>query len=138
MGGIRDQCWLPREVNLREANLADVIAFLVDTSRKLDPEKQGVNIVVVPGAATAVTTAGTDPVAGQTNALPAEPRITLNLRNKSELEVLKIVMDLAGLKARARGNFLLLVPRNAPDSELVTRSYSVLPTFSEKIKALAE
>ena len=56
----------------------------------------------------------------------------------SEMEVLKIVMELAGLKARARGNFILLVPLNTPDSELVTRTYSVLPTFSEKIKAMAE
>ena len=106
------------EVNLREARLAEVIDFLVESSRQLDPEKQGVNIVVAPRTAPA----GTSPFGGKTNAAPAEPRITLHVRQASVLEVLKIVMDWASLKTRIRGNVLLLVPLNTPDSDRDNRS----------------
>src|SRR5205814_6520128 len=39
------------EINYREALVSDVITFLSDESRRLDPDKVGVNIVLVGGIA---------------------------------------------------------------------------------------
>ena len=51
------------EINYREAVVSDVITFLSDESRRLDPDKVGVNIVLGGGIATSTGGPATPPAA---------------------------------------------------------------------------
>ena len=131
------------EINYREAVVSDVITFLSDESRRLDPEHVGVNIVLGGGIATA---SGPTPAAAPaaTPAAPAAPgaapeatpaggndvegrKITLSLRNVPLIDALKYVTTLADLKYRVEPSAVIVLPANATDAALVTRSYSVDP-----------
>jgi general secretion pathway protein D len=48
-------------------------------------------------------------------------------------DALKLVCDVTGMKFRISGNIVMIVPLNDPDEKLVTRSYNVLPTLSERL-----
>jgi general secretion pathway protein D len=132
------------EVNYREAVVSDVITFLSDESRTLDPEKVGVNFVLssgigatpTPKAAAAPTAAPTAP--GAEAAAPAAPaaeagaesfgqKITLSLRNVPLIDALKYVSTLASLKYRIESSAVIILPLDAPEAEMVTRSYPVTP-----------
>ena len=130
------------EINYREAVVSDVITFLSDESRRLDPEKIGVNIVLgggiaapsgpaVPPAAPppapgAAPETGTAPGAG--NAGEVEGRkITLSLRNVPLIEALKYVTTLANLKYRVESSAVIVLPIDAPSGDMVTRIYPVNP-----------
>ncbi len=130
------------EINYREAVVSDVITFLSDESRRLDPEKVGVNIVlgggiVTPGApaaapAPAPAAPGAAPEAAQPagagNAGEIEGRkITLSLRNVPLIDALKYVTTLANLKYRVEPSAVIVLPIDAAPGDLVTRSYSVEP-----------
>jgi general secretion pathway protein D len=135
------------EVNYREAVVSDVITFLSEESRTLDPEKMGVNIVLssgigvptlkptTPAAPTAPpTTTGaeatpTTPV-GAATAETGESfgqKVTLSLRNVPLIDALKYVTTLAGLKYRIEPSAVIVLPLDAPEGEMVTRSYPVSP-----------
>lgn len=76
-----EQLVLP-EVALRNAPAQDVVAYLAEQSRRLDPEGQGINLVwLVPGDGS------------------ARP-VTLNLKNVPLSDVLRYVTELAALKYR--------------------------------------
>ena len=125
------------EINYREAVVSDVITFLSDESRRLDPEKIGVNIVLGGGITAptgpAVPPAAPPPAPGTT---PPEPgtapgagneiegrKITLSLRN----EALKYVTTLANLKYRVESSAVIVLPIDAPSGDMVTRIYPVNP-----------
>ena len=130
------------EINYREAVVSDVITFLSDESRRLDPEKVGVNIVLGGGIAApagpAVTPAAPPPPPGAT----AEPgaaggaaaagevegrKITLSLRNVPLIDALKYVTTLANLKYRVESSAVIVLPIDAPSGDMVTRTYPVNP-----------
>jgi general secretion pathway protein D len=129
------------EINYREAVVSDVITFLSDESRRLDPDKVGVNIVLGGGIAaprgpavppTAPPVApGTAPDTGQPgagNAGEIEGRkITLSLRNVPLIEALKYVTTLANLKYRIESSAVIVLPIDAPSGDMVTRIYPVNP-----------
>ena len=50
-------------------------------------------------------------------------------------DALKLVCDVTGMKFRIRGNIVMIVPLNDPDAELVTRSYNVLSSLTERVGA---
>ena len=126
------------EINYREAVVSDVITFLSDESRRLDPEHVGVNIVLGGGIATSGPTPATAPAAAP--AAPAAPgaapeapqaggggeiegrKITLSLRNVPLIDALKYVTTLAELKYRVEPSAVIVLPANATDAALVTRS----------------
>ena len=64
-------------VEFREAHIKDVLNFLVDAARESDPDKTGVNIVLLDAE--------------------NDARVTLSLRKISLHNVLKYVSELAGL-----------------------------------------
>jgi general secretion pathway protein D len=129
------------EINYREAVVSDVITFLSDESRRLDPEKVGVNIVLgggivasaAPSAAPAAAAVapGAQPETGPGgagNAGDIEGRkITLSLRNVPLIDALKYVTTLANLKYRVEPSAVIVLPIDAAQGDLVTRSYSVEP-----------
>lgn len=89
------------EINLREAVAADAVMHLRDETRRLDPAKEGVNIVwqVPPDA----------PV----------NRVTLNLRNVPVGEAFRYVAQMAGVRYRIETHAVVFTPpeaRKAPDA----------------------
>ncbi len=128
------------EINYREAVVSDVITFLSDESRRLDPDKVGVNIVLGGGIATSTGGPATPPAApppapgAPPEAGTAGPagevegrKITLSLRNVPLIEALKYVTTLANLKYRVESSAVIVLPIDAPSGEMVTRIYPVNP-----------
>jgi hypothetical protein len=114
------------EINFREAKVDDVVAFLREASRENDPTpapaaKKEVNFVLNlrSGATSDVTEA-------------SMPLLTFKARDISLLEALNMVTQLSGLKYRVEGHVVMIVPVGAPDGPIVTRSYAVMPSVSDK------
>jgi len=111
------------EVDLRQANMRDVVRFLQDTSRDLDPDKQGINFVLklpddtaAPGAS---ETADNDT---ETNV----PLVTFSARYISLLEALKFITDVTGLRYRIEGRTVVIAPVGPPICS-ITRIYNIPP-----------
>ena len=137
------------EINYREAVVSDVITFLSEESRRLDPEKVGVNIVLSSGGGAPPILAGAAAPAGRRRegfvgapapvaaAAPAAAagdiaaiagrQITLSLRNVPLIEALKYVTTLANLKYRIEPSAVIILPLDAPEGDFITRSYPVNP-----------
>ena len=114
------------EVDFREANIRDVVRFIKDKSSQSDDgekgeQNKGVNLILRPD----VAKDGED--TGNT------PRITFQARNISLLETLKIVTELANLKYRIQGNVVMIVPKDAPDGEVIHKMYDVQSSFGQSI-----
>lgn len=50
-------------------------------------------------------------------------------------DALKLVCDVTGMKFRIKGNIVMIVPLNDPDDELISRSYNVVATITERVGA---
>jgi len=116
-------------IDFRDANIQDVVKFLSDESRKLDPEGKGVNIVlgtgIVTGPAPAPAAEG-QPPAGPVTAASVRS-VTLNLKNVSMIEALRYIMPLANLKYRIEPNAVLVLPMDAPEGDMILRFFPVTP-----------
>jgi general secretion pathway protein D len=124
------------EIKFREASLADVIQYLSEESRRLDkPSNEGVNIVLGPG----VTAGGGDttpPAGGDTTAPTGGGRtITLSLKNVPMIQALRYVTSLANLKYRVESSAVLILPPDAPDQAMITKTYPVTPGILDKMVA---
>jgi general secretion pathway protein D len=121
------------EINYREAVVSDVITFLSEESRRLDPDKQGVNIVLSSGISAPTTPPPSTP-APSAEGQPPTPaegvegrKITLSLRNVPLIDALRYVTTLADLKYRVDSSAVIVLPTNAPSGDMITRSYPVNP-----------
>ncbi len=137
------------EVTFRPpATIIDAVDFFKQASRDYDKpeipvEQRGVNLVLklASGAgnqasAEQAPAAAADPFAtpAASSNLGGVPQISaLSARFISLYDALKLVCDVTGMKFRIRGNIVMIVPANDPDAELVTRSYNVLATLSERV-----
>lgn len=112
-------------VDFREAAISDVVKFLGDESRRLDPDKVGVNFVLGAG----VPTSAPAPAAEGAPPPPAAPSsirpVTLSLKNIPMIEALKYITQMANLKYRVDANAVLILPFDAPDTAMITRSYPI-------------
>ncbi len=141
-------------IEFRQANITDVINFLVEASIAGDEEKMGVNIILnmsVPGAeeATAAPQApgpdmglgldddflggdmgGAAPAAGPGSSIRT---ITLNLRRISLLDAIKYITEVAGLKFRMEDNAVIITPANVASGRVITRMYPVQPSILDVI-----
>jgi general secretion pathway protein D len=121
------------ELSFRDALITDVVRFLSDESRRYDPDKVGVSIVLQPGVGEALAAPAPMPAPeGETGAAAPAPTaggrgITLSLRNIPLIEALKYITGVAGLKYRVEASAVIILPKDAPEGELVTRSYPVSP-----------
>lgn len=139
-------------VEFRQANINDVVNFLVEASIAADPEKEGVNIILNlgregGGGAAAAPPPAAEPVvdewgfemdsdfgAAPAAAAPSGVRdITLNLRRISMLDAIKYITEVAGLKYRIENTAVMITPLDAPVGNIVTRMYPVQPSFMDVI-----
>ncbi len=140
-------------VEFRQANINDVVNFLVEASLAADPEKEGVNIILNlgQGSGGAPPPAPAPPAApphdqggvgreniGRGQAVGASPpppggHITLNLRRISMLDAIKYITEVAGLKYRIEDSAVIITPIDAPIGNIITRMYPVQPSFMDVI-----
>ncbi|HRU71762.1 MAG TPA: hypothetical protein P5111_11855, partial [Kiritimatiellia bacterium] len=124
------------EVTFRPpATIIDAVDFFKQASRDYDKpeipmEQRGVNLVLKlnTGAPAAAPAENADPFAPAPSAAAGgvPPISALSARFISLYDALKLVCDVTGMKFKIRGNIVMIVPANEPDSELMTRSYNVL------------
>ena len=144
-------------VEFRQANISDVVNFLVDASIAADPDKEGVNIILNLGdsgsAATAPAPAasssdgfddwgdfGGDDFGASASTTSSfsggsggVSPITLNLRRISMLDAIKYITEVAGLKYRVEDTAVIITRMDAPVGKLVTRMYPVQPSFMDVV-----
>ncbi len=143
------------EIEFRQANITDVITFLSDASREYDPdedvseERRGINIILnlnSGSTGSSSSSSSSDDTAmdfldsnySDTSADTGVSPITTSARFVTLYDAMEMIMDIADLKYRVKGNMVLVMPENAPDGELIHRMYPVLPSFVEKAKSLRE
>ena len=146
-------------VEFRQANINDVVNFLVEASIAADPEKEGVNIILNlgqgGGGAPTLAPAPAPAPAGDA-AAPADDwgfggddfgaamapagggaagirDITLNLRRISMIDAIKYITEVAGLKYRIEDSAVIITPIDAPVGNIITRMYPVQPSFMDVI-----
>ena len=142
------------KIDFRDSTVRETIEFLVKKSKDLDPDKEGVNIVLKleGGAAPAVAAPaadpaapglipGIDPVPGVPAAPAAQPivggsgdtRITLSLNNVPLIEALKYITTLANLKFKIEPFAVSVVPIGTDTTEMITKEWKVRPDFLTRI-----
>ena len=137
------------EINFRQANLTDVITFLSDASRENDtsesaPDRKGINFILqTSSGAQPVADAGMDdpfamggPSADTSSGGAAT--FTFSARYVPLKDVLDIVMQTGNLKYRIRSNMVVIMDKNAPETELQFRQYSVIPDIEDKVLTAKE
>ena len=142
-------------LEFRQANIADVVNYLVDASITADPDKEGVNIILnlgdsgsssAPAASAPAASSGfeddwgfSDDDFGASSSPAASSGsggvtpITLNLRRISMLDAIKYITEVAGLKYRVEDTAVIITRMDAPVSKLVTRMYPVQPSFMDVV-----
>lgn len=141
------------EVTFRPpATIIDAVDFFKQSSRDYDNpeiplEQRGVNLVLklasgttaAAPAAEAAPAAAADPFAAAAPAAAGAGGVpvisALSARFINLYDALKLVCDVTGMKFRIRGNIVMIVPANDPDAELMTRSYNVLSSLTERLGA---
>ncbi|MBP5511735.1 MAG: type II and III secretion system protein, partial [Kiritimatiellae bacterium] len=140
------------EVSFRPpATIIDAVTFFNQAARDYDRpelpvEQRGVNLVLkLPGNSGAAAPAAAgggeeDPFAAAASASSGSaggvPVISaLSARFITLKNAIKLVCDVTGMKSLIRGNVVMIVPVNEPDTELITRSYNILSTITERISA---
>lgn len=143
------------EVSFRPpATIIDAVDFFNNAAREYDNpelpiEQRGVNLVLkLPGGAANAgaaqaesasendpfaASAGNNGAAGGSGNVPVIPALSarfITLKN-----ALKLVCDVTGMKSLVRGNVVMVVPANEPDTELITRSYNVLASLTDRIQS---
>ena len=143
-------------VEFRQANINDVVNFLVEASMAADPDKEGVNIILNLGQSGGASAAPA-PVAAPAPGAEAAPAddwgfggdmstemptsvgapnvrdITLNLRRISMLDAIKYITEVAGLKYRIEDSAVIITPIDAPIGNIITRMYPVQPSFIDVV-----
>jgi general secretion pathway protein D len=133
-------------INFRQANINDVIDFLQQASRDYDdpqlpPEKRGVNLILKLGAPTTSSTTieSDDPFAqaGESASSGGVPPVTFKATSMNLFEVLQVITDISGLKFRIRGNIVMIMPQDMPTEDMVSKTYTVLPSIEERASGIA-
>ena len=141
------------ELQFRQANISDVVNFLVEASQVADPEKRGVNIILNLGTSGGVSATAPAPVAASDDdwgdfgaddfgspavssgggGISGVRDITLNLRRISMLDAIKYITEVANLKFRIEDAAVIITPKDAPVGNIITRMYPVQPSFMDVI-----
>lgn len=140
-------------IEFRQANITDVVNFLVDASVAGDPDGIGVNIILklasaggeAAPAAPAVAAddfgfggdfgadAGFDQPVAPAAGSSSVPAITLNLRRINLLDAIKYITEVADLRYRLEDNVVIITPANVVSGRVVTRMYPVQPSILDVI-----
>jgi hypothetical protein len=140
-----------KELNFQDAKITDVLDFLVDQSREMDPKGEGMNLIYLPAKKPQQVTAQAakiDPILAGifdidvTDAAPApefdpETRITMRLRRVSMFDALKYITEMAGLSFRIDKNVIIVRPAGQ-GGEIETRFYAIDPSLMAKQMAAVQ
>lgn len=143
------------ELEFRQANINDVVTFLTEASRQYAPEswplqdrQKGITIILNLGRdagqqADAPVSGGRaldDPFAidagGGIDATEVDSAdgITFSARFITLYDALKVITELRSLKYRVEGDLVIVVPKDAPEGEIIVRPYTVNPNFMGKLR----
>jgi len=141
------------EISFRQENIRDVLTFLQDLSVEFDPaptraERTGVNIILQLDSGRRRATADNgrtrrraDPFADPDDVdgvrAAEDVPVSFTARNISLREALDIVVDVANLRYRIRGNVVVVVPRDHDDGDIIHRMYDVLPSAIARLQDLS-
>jgi len=138
------------QLSFRQANIEDVVDFLVTNSVSGDPEGTGVNIILKidggSGAAVDVPAAAPADAFGESDAAfdaapvasSSVPTISLNLRRITLLDAIKYVTEVADLRYRLEENVVIITPANVVSGRVITRMYPVQPSILDVITETKE
>lgn len=142
------------KVEFRQAQIADVVSYLVDASINADPSGEGINIILNLGDGGATMAATSAPAAADDDGwggfgdddgfgAPAAssfggssssvPPITLNLRNVTMTDAVRFITEVARLKYRVEDTAVIITPKDAPLGNIITRMYPVQPSFIDVV-----
>jgi general secretion pathway protein D len=147
---------IPR-IEFRQANIRDVVEFLVVASEAQDPDQEGVNIIlnlnmpesVAMSEPEAAAPADFDdpwgdewndstPIA-EPSGSTGVPNVTLNLRRISLMEAIRYITEVAGLRYRIEDSVVIITPAGvAEGGRVVTRLYPVQPSFLDVVSEREE
>ena len=132
------------EVDFIDSDITAVVLLLKQWSREYDPVEggKGVSFVLKLDAPTDLGGEGDrddfDLFDEEEAGAAPGGGITFGGYDHTLLEVLNIVTSLAGLRYRIEGSFVLIVPENYPQGDLIRRGYPVLPTLRERITSIGD
>jgi len=143
------------KLEFRQANIADVVSYLVEASIAADPAGEGVNIILnlgdggsmgaapapAPAAAAPADEWGADdwgddfapPAPAVSGGSSTVPPITLNLRNVNLEDAIKYITEVARLKFRVENTAVIITSKDVPIGNIITRMYPVQPSFLDVI-----
>jgi general secretion pathway protein D len=98
-------------LDFNNATIEEATNFLSVESKRLDPDKKGVNFIIQPEASTA-----------------AKP-VTLTLNNVPLGEALRYVCQLANVKFKVQDYAISIIPFTAQTDDLISRTFIVQPNF---------
>ena len=102
-----------KKVDLDDVPFDEVVKFLRDQSKQLDPEHVGVNFLVYPPSADS----------GDYR----QRKITLSFSNMTLAEVIHYACMAAGIQYVIEDSAVVIADRHTPLSKLVTKAYKVRP-----------
>ena len=51
--------------------------------------------------------------------------------------MLQVITDISGLKFRIRGNIVMIMPQDMPTEDMISKTYTVLPSIEERASGIA-
>ncbi|MCF7818516.1 MAG: hypothetical protein K9M54_11610 [Kiritimatiellales bacterium] len=112
-------------LDFRDANIKDVVLFLTETCRRLDPQGKGVNILLLG------MDSGDTPGAAGNN-------ITISIRDMSLYESLQYIVEMASLKFEVKPAVVAISPVNyVAEVDMILKSYDVIPEVGADLESLS-
>ena len=109
------------KLDFRESSIEDVVLFLTETARQLDPSGKGVNVLL-----TGMETATSD------------NDVSMAITDINLYDALRIIVEMSSLKFEVKPNAVAIMPSNyVPVSELTMKSYNILPEVGVELESLA-
>jgi general secretion pathway protein D len=108
-------------LDFRDANIEDVVMFLTETCRRLDPEGQGINLLLQ-----------------GMNSTGSSGNVTISIRDMNLYEALGYITEMAELKFEVGPRVVSIMPVNfVPKGELITKAYVIIPEVGAEMEAMA-
>jgi len=130
------------KIEFRQADIRDILELLAQLSAELDPDKEGVNIILnlhVPGKKRPKREEHFMEKSDEKRTTsPWDVPVTFTARTLSLAETLNVVSQMGGLKYRVEGNTVMVVPVDAPAGPIIRRWYHVKPAITDKVKEKQE
>ena len=117
------------EINFREITVREFVDFLKLKSRQLDPEREGINIVLKLSQDTPTSENGDDQDFGSITTPSTKISISPAISNIPLIEAIRYLTELSNLKSKINPYAVeILSPTDSTD-DLVTKEYRVSPSF---------